>query len=451
MQIDLPKPVLNVLQRLEDAGFEAWTVGGCVRDSLLGRVPPDYDVAASARPEETRLLFSDRQVLETGMKHGTVTVLSDGMPVEVTTFRVDGDYNDRRHPRQVTFTASLEEDLARRDFTVNAMAWHPKRGLADPFGGQRDLQAGILRCVGDADRRFREDALRILRGLRFASVLGLKPDPAAEKAAFANRLLLKEISAERVAAEFVRLLCGPNVRRVLLDGIGILGAVMPEAAAMQGFEQHSPYHRYDVLTHTAAAVEAVPPEPVLRLAAFFHDIGKPDCFSADADGTGHFYGHDARSAELADAILSRLRFDNATRERTVQLVRLHGLQILPEERAVRRALNRLGPETFRLLLCLKEADCIARGTADVGESLAVLRQLRETAAALEARNACFSLKDLAVNGSDLIRAGMQPGKRLGRVLNALLEAVIAEEVPNEREALLLLAARLDSTEEPPIE
>ena len=287
----LPAQVNTALARLHDAGYEAYIVGGCVRDRIMGREPKDYDITTSALPEQTAAVFAGERIIETGMKHGTVTVLLDGEPLEITTFRIDGTYSDSRHPDAVTFTPSLREDLARRDFTMNAMAYSSETGLVDPFGGQADIAAKYIRCVGDPDLRFREDALRILRALRFSSVLGFPIEPETDGAARYLCLLLKKISAERVFSELKQLLCGPDVRRVLLDYAGVLGAVLPEILPMQGFDQRNPHHCYDILEHTAAAVEAMPPEPALRLAALLHDVGKPECFFTDEDGVGHFYGH----------------------------------------------------------------------------------------------------------------------------------------------------------------
>ena len=308
--MQLPDYVNTALNRLERAGFEAYAVGGCVRDRLMGRVPTDYDVATAALPEETAAVFAGERVIETGLRHGTVTVLLDGCPLEITTFRVDGAYSDARHPDAVTFTRSLRADLARRDFTVNAMAYSTRTGLVDPFGGEADLRAKRICCVGDPAARFREDALRILRCIRFSSVLGFAIDPATAAAARENRALLRTISAERVAEELKKLVCGADVRRVVLEETDILGAVLPEIRPMRGFDQRNKHHVYDVLEHCAAACEAVPPEPVLRLAALLHDVGKPDCFFTDADVVVKFYGNADRVSEITYGIVRSLLLDN---------------------------------------------------------------------------------------------------------------------------------------------
>ena len=431
----LPKAVLSVIERLEKAGYEAYAVGGCVRDHLLGRAAGDHDVTTSALPHEMQAVFAGERVLETGLKHGTLTVFSDDLPIEITTYRIDGAYADHRHPDEVTFTRSLHEDLRRRDFTVNAMAYSPARGLIDPFGGQADLQAGILRCVGDPSRRFQEDALRILRLLRFASVLGFAPEEETVRAAFENRSLLSDVSAERVFSELCKLLCGQNVRQVLCRYLGVLSPLLPEAMAMQGFDQRNPHHIYDVLEHTARVVSAVPPDRVLRLAAFFHDMGKPASFFTDEDGVGHFYGHDAISADMAERVLTRLKCDTAAKKQVVTLVREHDVQIESSEKAVKRALNRLGPEMFFRLLALKRADNLAQAPAYAARQQ-VYDSLEAIARDILAREDCFSKKDLALHGDDLLSAGIPAGPGLGAALDAMLEAVINGDAENEKAALL---------------
>ena len=440
ISLPLPEPVNEALARLEAAGWEAVAVGGCVRDLLRGVPPGDFDLATSAPPEATERVFAGEKLVETGLKHGTVTVLIGGMPLEITPFRVDGGYSDGRRPDGVRFTASLREDLARRDFTVNAMALNWRGNLCDPFGGREDLKAGILRCVGEPAARLREDGLRILRALRFAAALDFEIEPATAAALSRERERLRLVSPERVQAELRKLLCGPAVRRVLLDYTEVLGVALPELLPMRGFDQRNIHHIYDVLEHSAAAVEAVPPTPTLRLAALLHDAGKPDCFTLDEQGCGHFYGHPERSAELADAALRRLRFDTAIRERVVLLVRCHDRPIAGTEAALRRALNRLGPEVFFELLQLKRADNLAQSPAYRGRQ-AEYDALERAARALLDRGDCLSLKTLAVHGGDLIAAGFTPGRELGDTLRRLLNAVLDGEALNEKEALLALAEK----------
>jgi len=435
--MQLPPQVYSALSRLTSAGFEAYAVGGCIRDLLMGRTPGDFDVTTSALPEETAAVFAGARIIETGLKHGTVTVLLDGGPLEITTFRVDGDYSDFRHPDAVSFTRSLREDLARRDFTMNAVAWSPTEGLVDPFGGEADIRAGVIRCVGDPDARFREDALRILRCLRFSAVLGFLPEAETAAAARANRALLRRISAERIASELKKLICGKDVRRVVLAETDILGEVLPEILPLRGFDQRNPHHIYDVLEHSAAVCEAVPPEPVLRMAALLHDVGKPDCFFTDEGGVGHFYGHAARGAEIVDPALRRLRSDNESRERITELVRRHDMRIDPTEKSVLRAFRRFGPEFFFQLVQLKRADALAHAPGPkLTERLERAAALEKLGKELLARQACFTLKDLAVSGRDLLDAGFSPGPAVGAALNTLLDAVTDGLAANEKAALL---------------
>ena len=442
MTPNFPACALQAIARLNSAGHAAFLVGGCVRDAVMGRSPSDYDLTTSALPEQIESVFSGERLIETGLKHGTVTVLLSGHPLEITTYRRDGDYSDHRHPDSVSYTSELREDLARRDFTVNAMAWSPDTGLVDPFGGQEDLARRVIRCVGDPERRFDEDALRILRALRFSAVLGFEIDAQTVAAAHGKRALLALVSRERIAVELVKLLCGRDVTRVLTEFWEILAVPLPELGAMAGFDQRSKYHCYDVLTHCAVAAGAVPPEPVLRLAALLHDAGKPACFTQDPDGTGHFYGHAKVSAKLAETALTRLRFDRDTVARVSRLVACHDVPLdFPEpeqSRIVKRRLGQLGETDFFRLLELKRADAAAHAP-DYRWRLAVCDRAEQAARRILAEQQCFSLKDLAVKGGDLLAAGVPRGPAVGRTLDRLLEAVISERVPNEREALLRLA------------
>ena len=437
----LPEQVRRALARLEDAGYEAFVVGGAVRDYVRGAdTGTDWDITTSALPEETEAVFSGCRVIETGMKHGTVTVLSDGEPLEITTYRVDGGYSDHRHPDEVRFTRSLREDLRRRDFTMNAMAYSPRTGVVDPFGGQADLAAGVVRCVGEPNRRFQEDALRILRGLRFASVLGMSVHPDTARAARDNRALLAAVAAERVQSELTKLLCGADAERVLLEFPDILSVPLPEIGAMVGFDQHNPHHDRDIWAHTAAVTAAIPAQPVLRWAALLHDVGKPPCFSLAEDGVGHFYGHAGESARMADGILRRLRFDTDSREEIVRLIRYHDLPIQPERKPVKRLMNKLGPDTVRRLIELHKADTRGQSAVCAGR----IAEYDAVAAVLDEilnEKECFSLRNLAVNGTDMIALGLT-GRDIGRALNACLAAVMEEKLPNERGALLEYAEQL---------
>ncbi|MBQ5565782.1 MAG: HD domain-containing protein, partial [Clostridia bacterium] len=333
--IFLPDEVKTAIEKISKNGFEAYIVGGCVRDSLLGKTPKDYDITTSASPQEVEKIFSDCRVIETGIKHGTVTVLINSMPLEITTFRIDSEYVDNRHPESVTFTKSLREDTARRDFTMNAIAYNNFTGICDFYGGETDIKNKIVRCVGNPDLRFNEDALRIMRAIRFSSVLGFEIEENTRSSIFKNKELLKNISSERIAAELVKLLCGKNAKKVLCEYIDILGVVMPELLPMKDFDQRNAHHIYDIWTHTAVAVENIEPAPILRLTALFHDIGKPECFFMK-NGQGHFYGHAAVSEKISDNILKRLKFDNTSRETITTLVKLHDIQIEETETAVKR-------------------------------------------------------------------------------------------------------------------
>jgi len=424
---------LAVLDRLRTRSYRAVLVGGCVRDSLLGIPPHDYDAATSARPEEIKAACSDLPCLDIGLKHGTVTVLSGGIPVEVTTFRKESTYSDHRHPDAVEFTGELAEDLARRDFTVNAIAWEPD-GLSDPFGGLEDLKHKLVRCVGDPDRRFEEDALRILRGLRLAAQLNFSIHPDTAAAIRRRASDLAHVARERVWAEFSRLLCAPGARQVLLDFPEVVCQVIPELAPCVGFDQKNFHHCYDVYTHSVAALDNTPPLLPLRLAALLHDVGKPPVFHVDEVGVGHFYGHPEVSASLADAALRRLRLPNALREQVVTLVARHDLPVLPERKWVGRWLARLGEENFFLLLALKRGDRAACAHP-MPPSPDPLEQAESLARALLAEKTCFTLKDLAVNGRDCMAAGLR-GAEIGTALARLLVLVSEGELPNEREYLL---------------
>lgn len=431
----IPEPVKEIMARLEAAGWEAWCVGGGVRDLLLGREPGDWDVTTSARPEAVMALFGPA-ALPTGLKHGTVTI-GGGRGVEVTTFRRDGDYLDNRHPDHVEFTSSLEEDLSRRDFTVNAMAMDLRGQLRDPFRGRSDLAAGVLRAVGEPEARFREDALRIMRGLRFAAKLGFAVEPETAAAMDRCRHLLENIAPERLHVEMTGLLCGPWAAETLLAYPRVLEVFLPEIAPCVGFDQRSPYHCYDVWEHTARSVGAVPPRPVLRWAMLLHDLGKPETFSLGEDGRGHFYGHWRESVKKAEAVMDRLRFDNHSRRTILTLVERHDCELPLSERSVRRNLARYGEETLRLLLEVKRGDNQAQAPA-YRDRLRLIDQWEALLDVVIAQGSCFSLGQLAVRGGDLTALGYR-GPAVGEMLRQLLEQVIEERLPNDREALLTYA------------
>ena len=436
MRFDIPAGARHILEMLIDAGYEAYLVGGCVRDQLRGVPSHDWDVCTSARPEETEACFTGRRVIETGLKHGTVTVLEDGEAYEITTYRTEGPYSDRRRPDYVRFVSSLDMDLARRDFTMNAIAMGLNGELRDPFGGRADIRAHKIRCVGEPAQRFREDGLRVMRALRFSSVFGYEIEAKTTQAIHDNRAVLTYVAAERLNAELCRLLTGPNVEEVLREYPDVFCQLWPGLEPLVSLEQHSPWHCWGGWEHTIRAVGAAPADVVLRLAMLFHDVGKPACKSTDENGLDHFYGHPAVSAGLADQMLRALKFDSAVRKRVVTLVELHGVQIPCGERPVRKWLGRLGPETFFQLLEVKRADSMGQACDKVKDRLAQLEELRRKAEELIAQRQCFSLKDLAVNGRDVIAAGVAPGPRVGQILDGLLEQVLRGEVPNERDVLL---------------
>lgn len=436
--LTLPPQVHMALDRLAAAGWEAYVVGGAVRDALRGCEAGDWDITTDAEPTQVERVFAGERLIETGLKHGTVTVLLDGLPLEITTYRVDGGYTDHRRPDTVRFTRSLREDLLRRDFTMNALAYHPRTGIVDICGGAEDIAQGIVRCVGAPDRRFREDGLRILRALRFASVLGFRIEAETAAAIHRNRALLQYLAAERVRGELTKMLCGQNAGAVLREYADVLAVPLQELQRMFGFAQHNPHHDRDVWQHTVAVVEHIPPEPVLRWAALLHDVGKPLCFSLGADGVGHFYGHAAKSTELADTILTRLRFDTAGRKRIMQLIRYHDLPIAPEPKPIRRLMNKLGVEAVRQLLALHIADTCGQSAICAGR-VETYRQAEQVLDALVQADACFSLRDLAVKGDDLLALGLR-GRAVGAALQACLDAVMDEAVPNDRSALLAYAA-----------
>lgn len=424
----------NVISRLEDYGFEAYLVGGCVRDMLMNRACNDIDITTNATPDKIKEVFSECHCLDIGIKHGTVTVITQGVSVEITTYRKETTYSDCRHPDRVIFSSSLTEDLSRRDFTSNAIAYNPRKGIVDPFGGRQDINDKCLRCVGDPAERFSEDALRILRALRFSSVLGFTIEDKTLEAIKSCKELIALVSPERIAEEISKMLCGDNVASVLIDFCSVLSVPLPEIAATENFQQHNFHHIFDVLHHTARVVEATPALPVLRLAALFHDCGKPHCFSLDDKGVGHFYGHARISAEMAETALTRLRFDKATKEKVVRLVKIHDTPIEPEASVIKKKLRKYGEELFFLLISLQRADNLGL-SPDFHYRQSTYDEIEKIARQIIEENQCFSLKDLAVNGEDMLSLGLR-GKAVGDALDKLLLAVIEEKCSNSPEALI---------------
>lgn len=433
--IRLPEKAALLISQLESHGHEAFIVGGCVRDALLGRAPNDWDICTSASPEEMKRCFSNLRVIETGVKHGTLTVLAEGVPFEITTYRIDGEYSDGRHPDQVLFTSDLREDLSRRDFTINAMAWHPQTGLVDPFGGARDLKRGSIRCVGKPEKRFREDALRIMRAVRFAGQLGFRVDAETERALYQYCPLLDKIAAERMRMELDKLLCGAAAEKALRDYREIIAHFIPEIRPMFGLDQKNRHHIYTVWEHTLRTVSQIPDKPLLRLCAFFHDIGKPGSMTVDEDGCGHFYQHEILSEELTEQAMKRLKYDNDTRETVLAVIRSHSVVFRPDSKQARRLLGKLGEERLRLLIELELADVKSQNPLYREERVANIAAFREKMEEVLTEEQCFSLRHLAINGRDLLCLGIPQGPEIGRILNVLLEQVMEETLPNEPDAL----------------
>ena len=437
MTIILPEKVNTIIHTLQEHGYEAYAVGGCVRDSVLGREPEDLDITTSALPEETKALF--RRTFDTGIEHGTVTVLLDKEGFEVTTYRIDGKYEDSRHPKEVKFTRNLREDLLRRDFTINAMAYNDKDGLIDIFGGMEDLNAGVIRCVGNAVERFSEDALRILRGVRFAAQLGFTIEEATEEGMRKLAPTLQNISAERIQAELVKMLVSPrpDMLRTAYD-LGITKEFLPEFDRLMVTEQETPHHMYNVGEHTLHALMNIRADKVLRLTMLLHDMGKPDYKTVDADGVAHFKKHALKSEEIARTVLRRLKFDNDTIHKVTKLVLYHDYRMPATARNVRRAMNKIGKELFPLYLEVRRADMLAQSDYLREEKLRNIDETAELYREILQKGQCVTLKELAVTGSDLIAAGMKPGKELGRILEYFLEVVMEEPDRNTKEELLKL-------------
>lgn len=441
IQIHLPDKVRSIITKLESAGYEAYAVGGCVRDSLLGRTPSDWDVTTSAKPQQVKEIF--RHTIDTGIRHGTVTVMLDREGFEVTTYRIDGKYEDSRHPKEVVFTANLIEDLRRRDFTINAFAYNDRGGVVDAFGGMEDLKKGIIRCVGEASERFGEDALRMLRAVRFSAQLGFSI--AGETKAAIRELApsLANISAERIQAELVKLLLSDNpdyMRDVY--ALGITRVVLPELDAAFATAQHNPHHQYTVGEHLMQSLLYTRADRSLRLAALLHDIGKPSVRTTDEEGIDHFHGHAEVSERMAVDILKRLRFDNGTIDKVQKYVRYHDYRPEPDERSVRRAVNKIGEAYFPQVMEVRRADTLAQSLYQREEKLAQIDEVMRLYAQIMEKNQCISLKTLEITGNDLIALGVPKGKRIGEILNRLLDEVLQNPENNVHEYLIKKAKEL---------
>lgn len=448
--MQIPEHVSFIIHKLEESGFEAYAVGGCVRDTLLGRVPGDWDITTSALPEQVKSLF--RRTIDTGIEHGTVTVMLGKEGYEVTTYRVDGDYHDGRHPSSVTFTPSLIEDLKRRDFTINAMAYRPGDGIVDCFDGISDLENKIIRCVGNPEERFQEDALRMLRAVRFAAQLGFTIEENTKAAITKLAGNLRLISKERIQVELVKLLTSPHPDYIRLAWeTGITAVILPEFDRMMETPQRNPFHSVSVGEHTIQTLLAIPADPVLRLTMFLHDVGKPDCLRIDETGNTHFTNHAPVGAELAHKILRGLKFDNHTIDSVTALIRWHDsfrdcmdYSVTPpavRKAEVRRIASKIGRELFPQLMKVNMADNLAK--SDLAKALIVpcLREIEAAYGEIVADGNCLSLRELAINGKDLMAMGVKPGKEIGLILGRCLELVLDEPEMNTREGLMELAKR----------
>ena len=435
VEIQIPEKVNKIIHTLQEHGYEAYAVGGCVRDSFLGREPMDWDITTSAMPEETKALFP--HTFDTGIEHGTITVLLDHEGFEVTTYRVDGKYEDSRHPKEVIFVRNLKEDLLRRDFTINAMAYNEKEGLVDIFGGMDDLKAGIIRCVGNAQARFSEDALRILRGIRFAAQLGFELEDETREGMRLLAPTLRKISAERIQVELVKTLTSsrPDLLREAWK-LGITKEFLPEFDLAMETTQETVHHMYTVGEHILHTLLEVRPDRILRLTMLFHDIGKPYMKTMDADGVAHFKGHPEKSSELANEILHRLKFDNDTIRKVTKLVRYHDYRMPVTPAHVRRAIHEIGEDLFPLYLEVRRADVSAQSMYQREEKVADIDGVEKLYHEIMERNECVSLKMLAVTGKDLIAAGMKPGKEIGQMLEHFLDLVLEHPELNQKEELL---------------
>ena len=433
--IQFPEKVGRIIGTLQEHGYEAYAVGGCIRDSILGREPEDWDITTSAMPEETKALFD--KTFDTGIQHGTITVLLEKEGFEVTTYRIDGKYEDSRHPKEVTFTRNLREDLLRRDFTINAMAYNETDGLVDIFGGLEDLEAGMIRCVGTAKERFKEDALRILRGVRFAAQLGFDIEEDTRQGMKELAWTLQNISAERIQVELVKMITSkrPEMLREAYE-LGMTRIVLPEFDQLMTTGQETPHHMYSVGEHTLHAMKNIRADKIIRLAMLLHDMGKPALKTVDEAGVAHFKKHALESERIAENVLRRLKFDNDTIRKVTRLVRCHDLRMPATAKSVRSAMNQIGEELFPYYMEVRRADVLAQSMYQREEKIENLDQIEELYHQIVEDGDCVSLKDLAVTGRDLIASGMKPGKKIGEKLEELLKLVIEDPKLNTKEELL---------------
>lgn len=441
MIIKCPDYILTAIKLLEESGFEAYAVGGCIRDSIMNIKPHDWDMTTSATPEEILSVFKEYRTIPTGIKHGTITVIINDSLIEITTMRIDGVYNDNRRPDNVEFTKDIVKDLSRRDFTSNAIAYNPKTGLIDPFNGYKDINNKIIKCVGNPDKRFNEDALRIIRGIRFASVLGFTIENETSDSIHRNKNLLHNVANERIREELIKLLCGIDVESILLEYKDVIFTVIPELKSTDGFLQHTSYHIYDVWTHTAKLVSNITNNPVFRVAALLHDVSKPDKFYIDEDGIGHFKGHAKKSAKQSVEILSRLRFPKKDIQRISEMISLHEIRPDGNRKRIAHLCSDYSPEIILDTLELIEADSKAKNP-DFYDELHSMSELAKTQVEeIISNNECIKINQLDINGSDIKDLGFK-GKEISLVMKLLLESVIDKEISNNKSELIKKAESL---------
>ncbi len=441
MRIDLPRDVNYIIETLYSNGYEAYAVGGCVRDTLLGRTPKDWDITTSAKPEEVKALFN--HTIDTGILHGTVTVMLNHEGYEVTTYRIDGEYEDARHPKEVTFTANLVEDLKRRDFTINAMAYNHKVGLVDEFDGVKDLENKIIRCVGNPMDRFSEDALRMLRAVRFAAQLGFSIEDKTQEAVKALAPTIKKVSAERIQVELVKLVTSehPDEMRTVYE-LGLTKIFMPEFDTMMETKQLNKHHMYTVGEHSIQSMLNIRADKVLRLTMLLHDVGKPQCRSTGEDGQEHYYNHPKVGADISKDILKRLKFDNDTIDRCYKLILYHDDRPAMTQRSIRKSISKIGLQQYPSLFEVKYADTMAQSMYKRDEKLNYLEEYKAIFKDIIDSGQCVEKKSLAIGGKELMEIGMKPGKEMGLVLEKLYEKVLEEPEMNTEENLIEYAHKI---------
>lgn len=442
MNIVLPKNVKTIIKILNTHNYEAFIVGGCVRDSVIGLTPHDWDICTNAKPEEIKKCFENFNTFDSGIKHGTISVVLDGEVFEVTTYRIDGTYSDNRRPDSVTFTSDITQDLARRDFTINAMAYNEQSGLIDPYGGRNDLSDKIIKCVGNPDFRFNEDALRIIRALRFASVYNFDIDDETAKSIHKNADLLNNIAVERISVELSKLLPGYGAEQILNNYRDVIAVFIPEIKPMFDYNQHTKHHNRDLWHHTTYAVKSIDNTSLLRMSMLLHDIGKPKACKRDEDGTCHFKGHPKYSAEMAETILRRLKYSNDFIETCITLIKYHDVRFSGSKRQLRHVMSAIGDKNVELLLKIQRADIMAQSDYNHKEKLEKLNLACQTYKEILADKDCFTLKQLKINGNDIKNLGLSEGIKIGKILKILLGLVIEDKIENEKSALIKKAEEI---------